>query len=120
MGRRSLLDQDVHPAAEFLYDMFRYARIVYGNPSTQSTREFTLRKLAVSLTVLGKMLVEILSGNLTDATLKELRSLPKEELPQPFRDMAKHAGGSAITGEELTREMLVEIQAVCEELLDTN
>ncbi len=75
---------------------------------------------ATATAVLGKMLVEILSGNLTDATLAELRPLPKEELPQPFRDMAKHAGGSAITGKELTREMLVEIQAVCEELLDTN
>ena len=75
---------------------------------------------ATATAVLGKMLVEILSGNLTDATLKELRPLPKEELPQPFRDVAKHAGGSAITGEELTREMLIEIQAVCEELLDTN
>jgi hypothetical protein len=75
---------------------------------------------ATATAVLGKMLVEILSGNLTDATLKELRLLPKEELPEPFRDMAKHAGGSAITGKELTREMLIEIQAVCEELLDTN
>jgi hypothetical protein len=30
------------------------------------------------------------------------------------------AEGDAITGEELTREMLIEIQAVCEGLLDTN
>lgn len=74
---------------------------------------------AEATAIIGKMLMEILSGELTDATLKELRLLPKEEMPQPFRDMAKHAGGSAITGKELTREMLVEIQAVCEELLDT-
>jgi hypothetical protein len=73
---------------------------------------------AEATAIIGKMLVEILSGNLTDATLEEIRPLPKEELPQPFKDLAKQAGGSAITGEQLTRTMLIELRGVCQELLD--
>ena len=73
---------------------------------------------AEATAVIGKMLVEILNGNLTDATLAELRPLPKEEMPQPFRDLAKQAGGSAITGEWLTRAMITELRGVCDELLD--
>jgi hypothetical protein len=69
-------------------------------------------------TTIGKMLIEILNGDLTDATLAELSPLPKEEMPQPFWDLAKQAGGSSITGKELTRTMLIELRGICNELLD--
>ena len=82
------------------------------------SRSQTLTETAA--TILGKMLVEVLSGNLTDATLEQLRPLPKEEMPQPFRDLAKVAGGSAVTGSELTRTMLIELRGLCDELLDPN
>jgi len=75
---------------------------------------------AAATAVLGKMFVEILSGNLTDATLEQVRDLPKEEMPQPFRDLAKQAGGSSITGDKLTRTMIIELRGLCEELLDPN
>jgi hypothetical protein len=70
-----------------------------------------------STAVLGKMLVEILSGNLTDETLREVRALPLD-LPQPFLDLSKQAGGSAITGAALTRDMLIELSGLCDELLN--
>jgi hypothetical protein len=75
---------------------------------------------ATETAVLGKMLVEILSGNLTDDTLQEVRRLPKEAMPEPFRDLAKQAGGSATTGEPLVHAMLIELRGVCSELLDPN
>ncbi|PWB69557.1 MAG: hypothetical protein C3F07_18720 [Anaerolineales bacterium] len=74
------------------------------------TRSLTETETAV----LGRMLVEILNGNLTEATLEQLRPLPKETLPQPFRDLAKMAGGSAITGAPLTRNMLIELRGLCD------
>jgi|GEM_PF-3430717 len=72
---------------------------------------------ATARAVLGQMLVEILSGDLTDATLEQVRALPKEEMPEPFRDLAKQAGGSAITGKQLTRTMLIELRGLCDELI---
>jgi hypothetical protein len=68
--------------------------------------------------VIGKMLVEILSGDLTEATLREVRALPKENLPEPFNDLTKQAGGSAITGPALTRDMLIELRGLCDELIN--
>ena len=70
----------------------------------------------------GKMLVEALSGNLTNETVEQIRYLPIdiEAVPQPFKDLMKQAGGSASTGKELTHIVLQEIQGICMELLDPN
>jgi hypothetical protein len=68
--------------------------------------------------IIGQMLVEILIGDLTDTTLEKVRALSKEELPEPFGDLAKQAGGSAITGKPLARNMLIELRVLCSELID--
>jgi len=73
---------------------------------------------ATAQAVIGQMMVEILSGDLTDATLEKVRALTKEEMPEPFRDLAKQAGGSAITGKPLARNMLIELRGLCSELID--
>jgi hypothetical protein len=71
--------------------------------------------------ILGKVVVEALSGNLTSETVAELRHMPKdiEAIPQPFRDLIKQAAGSASTGRDLTLIVLDEIHGVCEELFET-
>ena len=71
-------------------------------------------------TIIGKMLIEILNANLTDATLELVRDLDPEDLPQPFKDLVKQAGGSAFRGEILNRDMLIELRGLCDEMLDPN
>jgi hypothetical protein len=71
--------------------------------------------------ILGRMLVEALRGDVTEATITQLRKMPMdiEAMPQPFRDLVKQAAGTASTGRERTLIVLDELHGACEQLLET-
>ena len=69
--------------------------------------------------VIGKLLVEVLAGAISDDTLVELRQLEPDTMPEPFDHIVKAIGGDARTGDALLRVALIELRGLCRELLES-
>ena len=81
-----------------------------------NTKSLTAEESAV----IGKLLVEVLAGAISDDTLVELRQLEPDNMPEPFDHLTKAIGGDARTGDSLVRVALIELGGLCGELLDPN
>jgi hypothetical protein len=64
---------------------------------------------------IGILLVEILGGEISDETRQKLLELDLAAVPEPFHHLVGYARGSSMTGEELARDLLVELRAICSE-----
>jgi hypothetical protein len=80
------------------------------------------RELAVEeKKILGNMLVEALSGEISPNTRNELYELgDPANLPEPFGHLVGYAQGYALDNTTLARALTEEIRGACVELLDPN
>jgi hypothetical protein len=67
--------------------------------------------------IIGRLLVEILSGTLTDAMLANIHILEGNKIPEPYGRLVRYVGGDARSGEELVKAAQNELRIICEELL---
>ena len=68
--------------------------------------------------ILGKLLVEALTGEVTGQTRDAVATL--NDIPEPFGHLVRYTWGYGLDGLSLATDLTEEIRGVCVELLDPN
>jgi hypothetical protein len=66
---------------------------------------------------LGRLLVEIFNGDITENTRKQVCVLPYKEIRSPLNHLVSWIQGSSQSNHDLTKSMLEEVEIICSELL---
>ncbi|HEX6270556.1 MAG TPA: hypothetical protein VFZ43_09990 [Anaerolineales bacterium] len=68
--------------------------------------------------IIGQLLVETLSGKITEETWVALSKL--RDIPEPYGHLVRYAWGYGLDGKSLAHDLQEELRGICVELLDPN
>lgn len=66
--------------------------------------------------VIGNLMVDILSGEISAETRLKLRKQDRTKIPEPYNHLVSCTRGSGMDGRELARNLLEELRIICAEL----
>ena len=72
-------------------------------------------------TVIGNLVVELLNGQLSDATINAVDGIQRQDVPEPLRDVVGYMHGMSMMPElrhSIVKDLLRELAAGCEILAD--
>lgn len=68
--------------------------------------------------VLGRLLLDIFSGDIKETTRKEVCVLDNSQVPTPLNHIVSWIQGSSQDNKDLTLSMLKELDIICDEVLE--
>jgi hypothetical protein len=70
--------------------------------------------------IIGNLLVEILQGEVSDATRESIARIKVDDISEPYQHLVSYTQGWVRDNVKLAHELRAELRSICEELEDTD